>query len=77
MSYDNWGHVYGLVFNEFKYNTFIKALIDSKNRKEVFTLDNKENEVLFIYFFHRIRNRSHRFYHSRICHMCRIRTFRF
>lgn len=48
MSYDNWGHVYGLVFNEFKYNTFIKALIDSKNRKEVFTLDNKENEVLFI-----------------------------
>jgi hypothetical protein len=48
MKYDNWGHVYGLIFNEFKYENFIKSLIDSKNKKDIYLLDNKENEVLFI-----------------------------
>lgn len=46
--YDNWGHVYGIIFNDFYYDTFIKALINSKNKKEVFKLHNKEDEVLFI-----------------------------
>jgi hypothetical protein len=48
MKYDNWGHVYGLIFNEFKYDNFIQSLIDSKNKKDIYLLDNKENEVLFI-----------------------------
>lgn len=46
--YDNWGHVYGIVFNTFKYDTFINSLIDSQKKKEVFLLGNKEKEVLFI-----------------------------
>ncbi|MEA3498305.1 MAG: hypothetical protein U9R16_04515 [Campylobacterota bacterium] len=46
--YDNWGHVYGIIFNTFNYNTFIKALINSQKKKETFLLGNEENEVLFI-----------------------------
>ncbi len=48
ISYDNWGHVYGVIFNEFKYSAFLNALIESQKKKEVFKLDNKEDEVLFI-----------------------------
>ena len=45
---DNWGHVYGIIFKEFNYDTFIKSLIQSKNRKESFNLDNEEQELIFI-----------------------------
>ena len=48
IAYDNWGHVYGIIFNEFKYKSFIDALINSQKKKEVFKLDNKEDEFLFI-----------------------------
>ena len=45
---DNWGHVYGIIFKEFNYDTFIKSLIQSKNKKESFNLDNEEQELIFI-----------------------------
>ncbi len=48
IAYDNWGHVYGIIFNEFKYKLFIDTLINSQKKKEVFKLNNKEDEVLFI-----------------------------
>jgi hypothetical protein len=47
-SFDNWGHVYGLIFNEFKFDIFIKSLYDSQKKKETFRYDNREDEVLFI-----------------------------
>ncbi len=46
--YDNWGHVYGIIFNKFKYDSFLKSLKESQKKREVFKLDNKEDEVLFI-----------------------------
>ena len=46
--FDNWGHVYGIVFNDFQYERFIKNLIESQKKKETIPLENKENEVLFI-----------------------------
>lgn len=46
--YDNWGHVYGIIFNEFHYDTFVKSLIGSQKKKEIILLGNKEKEVLFI-----------------------------
>ena len=48
ITYDNWGHVYGIIFNTFHYDTFIKSLLDTQKKKEVFPLGNKEKEVLFI-----------------------------
>ena len=48
VNFENWGHVYGLIFNEFKFDTFIKALCGSQKKKETFRLYNREDEVLFI-----------------------------
>lgn len=46
--YDNWGHVYGIIFNEIKYKFFVNSLINAQKKKEIYKLENKENEVLFI-----------------------------
>jgi len=46
--FDNWGHVYGIVFNDFDYSRLIESLKKSKDNKEAISLDNKENEVLFV-----------------------------
>lgn len=54
--FDNWGHVYGIVFNEFKYDLFIKNLIESQKKKETISLENKENEVLFISNYQELDN---------------------
>lgn len=52
-NYLNWGHVYGLIFNQegddkFDYSTFIKSLNDSIKKREVFALENHEGEFIFI-----------------------------
>ncbi|MGP2655860.1 hypothetical protein ACOJTA_02355 [Malaciobacter sp. WC5094] len=47
-SISNWGHVYGIIFNKFKYENVIKSLQESKKNKEVIRLGNEEGELLFI-----------------------------
>lgn len=46
--YENWGHVYGIIFNKFIYDNLIKAIKESQVKKETYTIENKENEVAFI-----------------------------
>ncbi len=47
-NFENWGHVYGLIFNKFKFETFINALYESQKKKETYKYNNREDEVLFI-----------------------------
>lgn len=52
-NYLNWGHVYGIIFNQeldekFDYNTFSKSLKESIIKREVFPLENHEGELVFI-----------------------------
>ncbi|MCT7625792.1 hypothetical protein [Aliarcobacter butzleri] len=52
-NFQNWGHIYGIVFNErgtekIEFVSFIKEMIKSQKTKKTYYLDNEEKEVIFI-----------------------------